>query len=111
MLKKIGHWATRLSFAVQKNEINNQIKILEERIKVLEDKRKQFLPGIDPNSLSRYERVLNRKDGIAIAPVQGSNCGGCYMAVTNQMVNAIKMYDHLVECEMCTRILYLEDDL
>lgn len=98
-------------FVIQKKDVEDQTKILEERVKVLEAQRKQFLPGIDPNSLSRYERVLNRKDGIAIAPVQSNSCGGCNMAVTHQMLNAIKMYDHLVECEMCTRILYLEDDL
>lgn len=98
-------------FMIQKKEIEDQIKILEERVKILEARRKQFLPGIDPNSLARYERVLNRKDGIAIAPVQSNSCGGCNMAVTHQMLNAIKMYNHLVECEMCTRILYLEDDL
>lgn len=98
-------------FAAQKKEIEDQIRILEDRVKVLDGQRKQFLPGIDPNSLARYERVLNRKEGIAIAPVQSNCCGGCNMAVTHQQLNAIKMYDHLVECEMCTRILYLEDDL
>ncbi len=98
-------------FNAQKKEVTDQTKILEDRIKVLETQRQQYLPGIDANSLSRYERVLTRKDGIAIAPVQGHNCGGCYMTVTNQMLNEIKMYDHLVECEMCTRILYIEEDL
>ena len=33
------------------------------------------------------------------------------MNVTPQMINAIKMRDRLVECEMCSRILYLEEDV
>ena len=33
------------------------------------------------------------------------------MNVTQQQINTIRMHDQLVECEMCQRILYIEDDL
>ena len=33
------------------------------------------------------------------------------MNVPTQTINAIKMHDQLVECEICQRIMYLEDDL
>ena len=98
-------------FSVKKKEVDDQIKIMEDRIKVLESQRKQYLDGVDANTLSRYEKVLNHKDGLAITPLQNNICGGCNMMMTQQMVNTIKMYDHLVECEICSRILYLEDDL
>jgi predicted nucleic acid-binding Zn-ribbon protein len=99
-------------FAVQKKVIEDQIKVLEDRINVLDSQRKQYLPDIDPNYLAMYERVLNHKSGIAIVPyMEGNICGGCYMLLTPQMANAIKMYDQLITCEMCSRILYLEEDL
>ena len=98
-------------FSVQKKDIEDQIKVLEDRTKVLDSQRQQFLSGIDANCLIRYEKVLNRKEGLAIIALQGNICGGCNMAVTNQMLNEIRMYDHLVECEMCSRIVYIEDDL
>jgi len=88
------------------------MKILQDRAKVLESQKGQISPDIDSEFLNRYEKVLLHKNGLAIAPVlSGSTCGGCYMNVTPQMHNAMKMYDSLVSCELCSRILYSEEDL
>jgi hypothetical protein len=95
-----------------KMTIESDIKVIEDRIKVLEAQRKQATPGIDPGFLGRYERILRHKNGIAIVPIQNNNsCGGCFMNVTPQQLNAVKMHQDVIECEMCSRILYLEDDL
>jgi predicted nucleic acid-binding Zn-ribbon protein len=100
------------SYLAKKKEIEDQIKVLEDRIKVLDTQRKQYLPDLDRNILNRYEKVLQHKSGLAIAPIlKGTTCGGCFMNITPQMINAIKMSTALVECEMCSRILYLEDQL
>ncbi len=98
-------------FTARKKEIENGLRVLEDKLKVLEAQRQQFLPGIDKNILSRYEKILNHKEGIAITPVKDHTCGGCFMNVTTQMINVIKMQNELVQCEMCTRILYLEENL
>lgn len=95
----------------EKSKIEQEIKGIEEQIKTLQSKRQQMVPGVDPANLAVYERILNKKEGMAIVPVQGSSCGGCYMNVTSQMVNEIKMHDRLVFCESCNRILYIEEDL
>ena len=99
------------NFLTKKKEIEEEVRQMEERIKTLEAQRKQIIPGVDPSLLSRYERILEHKQGIAIAPIKDSSCGGCFMNIPTQTINEIKMHDHLVVCEMCTRILYLEDDL
>lgn len=98
-------------YLAKKKEIEADVKLIEDRLKVLDGQRRQASPGIDPASLDRYERILKHKDGVAVVAVHGNTCGGCFMNITPQQLNAIKMYDHLVECEMCSRILYLEDDL
>ena len=99
------------NYLAKKKQTEGDIKVIEDRIKVLDSQRKKATGGIDPSFLSRYERILRHKDGIAIVPVAGAgSCGGCYMNVTPQQLNEIKMYQELVECEMCSRILYLEDD-
>jgi uncharacterized protein len=99
------------NYQAKTKELEDDVKLIEDRIKVLESQRKQVIPDIDQNNLKRYERILEHKEGMAIVPVQGNSCGGCYMNVTSQMVNAIKLRSSLVECEMCSRILYFEDDL
>jgi len=95
----------------KKKVSEGDVRIIEDRIKVLDSQHHQAIEGIAPEFLSRYERILRHKEGLAIVPVQGSTCGGCFMNVTPQMINAIKMNDQLVECEMCSRILYIEDNL
>lgn len=98
-------------FLSKRRKVEDEVRLMEDRIKVLGSQRKQALDGIDPNCLGRYERILQHKDGLAIAPLKGNSCGGCFMNVTQQQINAIKMHDQLVVCEMCQRILYIEDDL
>lgn len=95
----------------KKKEVDNEVLQIKDRIKVLEGQRNQIVPNIDKDQVSLYEKILKHKEGQAIVPVQGSTCGGCYMNVTPQQINAIKMHEELVQCEMCNRILYIEEDL
>ncbi len=95
----------------QKKEVDDIVRDLEEKVKILQMKRSQILPDVDKSNLNRYERILENKKGLAIVPVKVSSCGGCFMNVPEQVINEIKMHDRLVLCEMCARILYLEDDL
>jgi len=98
-------------YNAEKKQIEDSVKELEDKVKVLENKRKQVAADIDPNSLSRYERILKGKNGLAIVKVLNGSCTGCYMNVPAQQVNEIKKHENLIYCEMCARILYIEEDL
>ena len=95
----------------EKKIIEESVKVLEDKAKVLEGQRSQILPSVAKSSLSRYDRVLEHTDGLAIVPVQKGSCGGCYMTVPAQVFNQLKMSKELVFCETCARIIYLEEDL
>ncbi len=95
----------------QKKEVDDSIKDIQERMSKLESERRLISPEVNPAYLSRYERILENKGGIALVPVKGHVCGGCFMNIPEQSINEIKMHDHFVFCEMCARILFLEDDL
>ena len=90
--------------------MEDQIKVSQDRVNVLLGQRQQITPDIDKSVLSRYDAVLKHKEGLAIAPLKDMICGGCFMSLNPQTINALKMHDQLVSCEMCMRILYLEDD-
>ncbi len=94
-----------------KKEIEDSIKEIEGKIADLDGKRKQIVPEVDKANLTRYERILENKGGLAIVPVRSMSCGGCYMHVPQQVLSDIKLHDRLIYCEMCARIIYLEDDL
>jgi len=96
-------------FLAGKKKIDDRVKEIDDRLSQLEAQRKQALPDIDPKILSQYERILANRDGLAIVTVKGNSCGGCNMFVPPQVINLIKMYEHMITCEMCNRILYIDE--
>lgn len=85
-------------------------KTIEEEIVVLNHKRSQIAPKIDRRIFAAYERILKNKDGLALVKVVNNACQGCFMNVTHQTVNELRMYDKLVTCQACARILYEENE-
>lgn len=96
-------------FLQQKNTVEARIKDIDDRLSVLDAQRKQALADIDPKILSQYERILSNRDGLAIVDVKNNSCGGCNMFVPPQVINLIKMYERIITCEICNRILYIEE--
>lgn len=73
---------------------------------VLVEKRKEFLPGVTPVLLGQYERVLKKRDGLALVAVVHHACGGCHVELPPQTVNEVQIGEKLITCESCARILY-----
>ncbi len=98
-------------FQAKKKEVDETIAVAGDQLKVKESKRSRLTPDVRPDILSRYERILQNKEGLGIVPVKNHACGGCFMHLTEQLIHEIKMHDQLITCDACARILYLEDDL
>ncbi len=96
-------------FIEQKKKVEIRIKECDDRLAVLEAKRKQVAPGLDAKVFSQYERILNSRDGLAIVSVKNNSCSGCNMNIPPQVINLIKMYDNIITCEVCNRILYIKE--
>ena len=96
-------------FLDEKKKIEERIKIIDERLSQLEAQRKQAIPEISPKILAQYERILNSRDALAIVKVEDDSCQGCNMFVPPQVINLIKMYERIITCEICNRILYIEE--
>ena len=96
-------------FLEQKKKVELRVKEIDERLNQLDAQRKQITPGIDHKMLSEYERILSSRDGLAIVTVVDNSCGGCHMLVPPQVINLIKMYEHIVTCEVCNRIFYIAE--
>lgn len=97
-------------FLNQKAKVETEMKEIEQRLAQLQAQRKQIAPGIDKHIMAQYDRILRSRDGLAIVAVKDSACLGCHMAVPPQVINLIQMYDHIITCEVCNRILYIPHD-
>jgi predicted nucleic acid-binding Zn-ribbon protein len=94
-------------FNAQKKTVDDRVRELDGLIAQLDVQRKQVLPGIDAKIVTQYERILHNRDGLAIVPVHNNTCGGCNMFVPPQVINLVSMYERLITCEVCNRILYI----
>lgn len=98
-------------FLAKKKEVEDAMAVATDQMKVKDSQRGRLTPDVRPDVLSRYERILQNKDGLGIVAVKDGTCQGCYMHLTEQVLNQIKMADQLMACDMCARILYLPDEL
>jgi len=93
----------------RKKEVEKELKDIEARLTQEEQKRKELSAKVDKGMLSKYERILSGKNGLAMVPVAHSACGGCHMNLPPQVINEIKMTESIIFCESCARILYIEE--
>ena len=93
----------------EKKVLNDAAKKVEEELSMLKASRKEVSEKVDKTILAKYERILNNKDGLALVPVRGNACQGCFLNLPPQVINEIKMKKDFVFCESCARLLYLEE--
>ncbi|MDD5128379.1 MAG: C4-type zinc ribbon domain-containing protein [Candidatus Omnitrophica bacterium] len=96
-------------FLDEKKKVELRVKEIDERLNQLQAQRKQITPGVDPKMLAEYDKILSSRGGLAIVTVLDNSCGGCHMLVPPQVINLIKMYEHIVTCEVCNRIFYIAE--
>jgi len=96
-------------YSKEEARIKFEIAKIENQIKDKEKEREEVCSHLDTQLLSIYERLLKNRDGLAIVPVVNDACGGCHLSLRPQIINEIKRKDHLVTCERCSRILYLDE--
>lgn len=98
-------------FQEEKKKIDERLKEIGYAINDLSAKRERIIPSVEKRTHLAYERILKGKDGLALVAVKDCACQGCYIGVTPQVINEIKMQDKIITCESCARILYIEEDL
>ncbi len=98
-------------YLAKKKEVEDAVRVMTDQSKVKESQRERITPDVRPDLLSRYDRIVKNKEGLAIVEVKDHVCMGCYMHVTDQVMNQIRMHDQLICCDVCARILYLAEEI
>ncbi len=73
---------------------------------------------IPDDQRDQYRRVVKQRGADAMAHIEITDqkrreegaCSGCFVAVTSQMMNELRMADALTFCMTCGRILYLAEE-
>jgi uncharacterized protein len=94
----------------------DEIKRLTVMMDDLTGKRAEAAKGVEPEYLNVFDRIAANYDGDAMAQIEihGKRtphdfvCGGCFMQLNAEHVNALRTRDEIRTCDNCGRILYLE---
>jgi len=73
------------------------------------ERKSRLTTAIDPDVMSRYQRLVQAREGVALAELEGRVCQGCYMSVPPNIFVRLSRGNELVQCPSCDRILYLSD--
>jgi len=95
------------AFLEFRKRYETQLEQLKEELSEFNKKREEIVLLIEPKTLAVYERILKNKDGLALVKVEDGTCQGCFMSLPRQTINDLRIGEHLVACENCTRLLYL----
>ena len=63
---------------------------------------------VDPKYMEPYARLARHREALAVVPVKNGMCGGCFINLPPQTINALMGAHELVFCHSCGRILFLE---
>lgn len=93
-----------------------EITRLGDMLAELQGERDQAASGVPAEALTAFDRIAGNYDGegMAVIEIQGKKppfnytCGGCYMGLNAEHVNALQKFDQVRTCDNCGRILYLD---
>ncbi len=66
--------------------------------------------GVNPNLLSRYDRIATRRKSQALYAIRGLTCGACDTSIPLQRRNALMVAGQIDVCEACGVLLYAAPD-
>ena len=56
--------------------------------------------------LDTFERVAQRRNGIAVAEARDGICTICHVRLRPQVFNTVRRNEQIIQCDSCNRILY-----
>ena len=92
-------------------ELDKREEVLKRDLERLIAERTELSKGIDPPTLSRYERLLKYKGENSIVGVDRGICAGCHVALPVQIMISCQAQREVVNCSNCGRIVYFGDGM
>ncbi len=87
------------------------IAAIEKGRKAKDKARNQQAKMVEPALLKKYEKLRQRRNGLAVINVDAGVCQGCFMSIPPQRYNMLLRGDNLFECPTCQRIIYHKPNL
>jgi hypothetical protein len=101
--------AEEADFQAYNANVEQELAQARQREVALVAKRAERLSGasIAPDVLQQYEKLLEAREGEALALLESKTCMGCHTSVPNNVYVRLARSAELVSCPSCSRLLYL----
>jgi predicted nucleic acid-binding Zn-ribbon protein len=88
-----------------------EAEVAEKRAQLAElgQQEQGITPGLDPEDLFKFERIIRNKGGRGIVAIKNGVCMGCHMILPAQFANMVRKGEDTVYCPYCSRILFYEE--
>jgi predicted nucleic acid-binding Zn-ribbon protein len=101
--------AKRKEYQQQLSELQERAAQFEQKMAAAVKKWDERQKGIPPDLLSKYRMLLEKRQGIAVAPVSNGVCQACNMNLRPQLYIELQKQQTLILCPNCSRILFWEN--
>lgn len=91
-----------------KESLDKEIDEMRLELTELVKSEQEIIPGIDPEVIFKFERIIKSKH-TGIVAVKGIVCDGCHMILPAQFANEVRSSEELHFCPYCSRILYYDE--
>jgi predicted nucleic acid-binding Zn-ribbon protein len=95
------------SWGADQGDLADEQTHLQARCEELTERRARLVEAIGPEDMATYDRLRQRKAGIAVAGVKDGLCLGCRMNPPTSQVQHARSGSELVFCNNCGRILHV----
>lgn len=94
----------------EKDKLESYVVSKQVELDSLKGKEQEILPGVGDDIIYKFDRIVRKKEGVAIVPIKNGVCTGCNIMLTPQFVNEVREEASISFCPYCSRILYCEDN-
>lgn len=105
--RKVSEEETRLKQgeAALEQEKGELSQALEGHVRDRDAMRSQVPPAL----LSKYDRMVGVRDGVAVAEIKKGACGACFKSLTPHAMQEARRRESILNCEACGRILVFNE--
>jgi hypothetical protein len=86
--------------------VDKAVEGLNKQRLAVKEQRDKLAENVPSSRLKRYEKLLRKREGLAVVRVIDAVCQGCFMTIPPQKYNDIRLGEDIFSCPTCQRTLY-----
>ena len=98
--------AVQKAVEADRRTLTSEIAGLRTRLEELGTERRLLVAAVDPAVLATFERLADRRQGVAVAEARDGICTICHVRLRPQVFNTVRRNEAIIQCDSCNRILY-----